>query len=329
MAYLYKHMKLRPDFFEEPMLRATPAKYLNDPFECQFNFAQIQTVARHEDNVRGFNETSSEEDRANYTQVVPESLRQDLSELGIVAFTEDYSNLLMWAYYADEHRGMVVEFRADESWLADKADGRSVRHVKSAVCNTHELPARVVYRDSQPDFLLVRDACSGTDYAPPLSKMIEALLLTKGDKWIYEKEHRSVLELRNFDRLVMPYDDGLARFEHPSIKLRKNQIRETGKYECEIDMPADFDAGKNADVNGDGPRLGLCLMSRDSNSLHLFRVDPKMITGIYFGCRTTKRQVTEAVEKIRSNPLLKHVKLKQAVPLTDRFALKFEDIAEP
>src|SRR5260370_10609227 len=82
---------------------------------------------------------------------------------GIVCFCEYVSSLLMWAHYADSHRGSVVEFDPRHPLFLPQALGE------------------VQYSRARP-FL----------EAPDYRK----ILLTKSTEWEYEVEHRLIVELR-------------------------------------------------------------------------------------------------------------------------------------
>ncbi|WP_107275025.1 DUF2971 domain-containing protein [Photobacterium iliopiscarium] len=325
--YLYKYMPLREQFFVEPMLRATQIEGLNDPFEASLAMEQIVNVMKHQDNVFAPDGYEKSEDEDNYhIQACLETIPEDLNEQGIVSFTEDYSNLLMWSHYADEHQGIVIEIENDHSWLDDKdfiENDKFVRFAKSPVCNMHELPTRVVYRDTQPMFELERDALPDDKYSVPYKKLIKSLFLTKGDKWIYEKEHRSILNLRYCDKLITDYSDHLEIICNGQLTIQGDK-----KEKCEINIPSDFDVGENEDVNGDGIRLGLYGATRyTSKSLYLYKVDPMVITGVYFGCNVPDYKIKKCIELIRNNSNFREdLILKKAVARKDRYALSFEEI---
>ena len=130
-------MPLRMEFFDEPMLRATPIRYLNDPFEADVQKHQLIDVLnfRNDEGELGGLNLNDEDDESTISESYEEHdkwfnenkhsladaeqkrLISDFKQFGIVSFTEDYSNLLMWSHYADEHTGMVIEFSNEVTWL--------------------------------------------------------------------------------------------------------------------------------------------------------------------------------------------------------------------
>ncbi len=96
------------------------------------------------------------------------------SEFRILSLTETPINLLMWAHYADSHKGAVIEFDTSHAAL------------KSPRSATDELryPRKVLYVDHMPKASLDQTNA-------------EVLFLTKGKPWAYEKEWR-ILQAARF-----------------------------------------------------------------------------------------------------------------------------------
>ncbi len=92
---------------------------------------------------------------------------------GILSLSEDPTNLLMWAHYANGGQGFLIEFDPAHTWFWEKKEERDdLRHIR-----------RVSYVSSRPEAYLLDT--TGQDY-----------LYTKGQEWEYEKEWRII---RNFN----------------------------------------------------------------------------------------------------------------------------------
>jgi hypothetical protein len=88
-----------------------------------------------------------------------------MKNYGVLALSEVNDNILMWSHYADEHRGICIEFeRTDTNELGNW---------------DHCIP--VVYQHELPSFqtLEIED-----------SKAVTQVLSTKGEYWQYEREWR-------------------------------------------------------------------------------------------------------------------------------------------
>jgi hypothetical protein len=118
---------------------------------------------------------------------------------GILSLSEDPSNSLMWAHYADGGQGFLVEFDPTHSWFWGKREERDdLRHLR-----------RVSYAASRTEIYLLE--LTGQDY-----------LYTKGKEWEYENEWRII---RNFGDAVSkagPDDQGkdVFLFAIPPDSLR-------------------------------------------------------------------------------------------------------------
>lgn len=123
------------------------AHKLNDPFEFQFH---LKTSSVHGSAI---DPTSLEDAKGK------------MKNYGVLALSEVNDNILMWSHYADEHRGICIEFeRTDTNELGNW---------------DHCLP--VVYQQELPSFHPLELADS---------KAVTQALSTKGEYWQYEREWR-------------------------------------------------------------------------------------------------------------------------------------------
>jgi len=82
---------------------------LNDPFECQMLFPEVlDSIWRHHPI-----------DRKEQTKI-ENLLKEQLKTVGICSFSSVRQNQLMWAHYADEHKGFCIGF--DEVSLKETSD---------------------------------------------------------------------------------------------------------------------------------------------------------------------------------------------------------------
>jgi hypothetical protein len=110
------------------------------------------------------------------------SMHQTMRDtIGALCMSRNGRHPLMWAHYADEHRGVVIEFDSTAPCFNRK---RSV---------TDELGTfrMVSYSETRP----VLDDKSGDDW-------FVRLALTKASEWTYEEEVRFLLELSKADQVV-------------------------------------------------------------------------------------------------------------------------------
>jgi hypothetical protein len=131
-----------------------------------------------------------------------ELLERQLKEYGVFSMSRDATNLLMWAHYAAEHRGVVVGFQADHQFFEDIGMLREVD-----------------YRENRISVSTVDGIIRGAghelsdDQDPPVATM-----LRKSPDWSYEKEVRLITLLKDADE-VIHQSIHLRRFPESAIKI--------------------------------------------------------------------------------------------------------------
>jgi hypothetical protein len=108
-----------------------------------------------------------------------ESIIAEFKNSGIFCATRNHDNLLMWAHYAQQHRGVVLGFRPDierDSFLA--------------------ILEPVQYTDARPTFYKpIDDMIENNGIFTPsnVAKLRHALFHSKSTHWSYEEELRVVI----------------------------------------------------------------------------------------------------------------------------------------
>lgn len=190
--YGYKALK-------EKRLRITQAKDLNDPFELSGIYV-------------------SDPNMQNY---LGEQKKNFLKYSGLLCFSENWTDLIMWAHYADAHKGLCLGF------------------------DVSGLPVlKVNYREKQP--LVDRDIARLRNYPATHDDNSEDLplhfFLTKSKDWQYEKEWRCFIDLvPDVDGNTYEYFSGMIKLKEVIIGLHSEEtvknIREiTNKISHDIDV---------------------------------------------------------------------------------------------
>jgi hypothetical protein len=98
-------------------------------------------------------------------------LREIDRQVGILSLTRSRENLLMWAHYAEQHHGVVVEIdTACQEFLVPAASGQEAREVRYSACRPR---------------LMLEDELRFEPF------------FTKSPQWAYEEEYRIVRRLRD------------------------------------------------------------------------------------------------------------------------------------
>lgn len=134
-------------------------KNFNDPFELA---CKIRTGYSFDNWKKWFMQLGDPERRANFraTQIVVNRIytrvegiiRKVLSRIGIFCMTPFNDNLLMWAHYADSHKGVCIEF--------DTSEEQKLRPYKKVVYNDNILTLDLLERpQSIVDIILHKSTC--------------------------------------------------------------------------------------------------------------------------------------------------------------------------
>lgn len=199
------HLRL---FTHNELFCASP-KHFNDPFDCKVPIdyskgTKIQMLLKLEDMIRNEHPDWSrkqirEKAKHDYKspavklskdpQVSWERIKE-FSEnfFGIVSFSEDKNNLLMWGHYANAHTGFLVEFDA--------------HNLKNFLSNfsIYTRNAHMLYKVEYANYFPIIDPYNQN------FEHIKKMFLTKSDIWVYEKEWRIVFAVGADRKIIVPDD---------------------------------------------------------------------------------------------------------------------------
>ncbi len=155
----------------------------NDPFDCMayLNFGKtpVECNENHEKLIAAFEIELPELNKNiwkslirkpdDYNMVMSYAAAKNLKkDIGVSCFSENYKNTLMWANYADSHKGLVLKFRKDINGFITKNMIPINYHKKYPIINV-------------------------SDYkAEQMISIIYQVVGAKGNAWKYEKEWRAI-----------------------------------------------------------------------------------------------------------------------------------------
>ncbi len=297
-------MPLRKEFFENFFIRATPAFSLNDPYEGLFNKNQILDLNKNHQEFYGQYEDLEDweiENRMGHIQ-------GDIFQSGIISLCENGDNHLMWAHYADEHKGMLIQFDNSKPLFANSIrniDGNLCRFKKDIFGTTTETPKLVTYQAELPKFSQASEAnpdCPNDFY---LKKFYQKVLFTKANIWSYESEYRSIVDLSEADSIIYQTDEKLIEFCSQYSEITVNTLEGN---RIQIIFPDEYEM--HEDMGDESIRDEVFFQTNFSESIKLFKINPKAISGVYFGARSDKQLTEELCNKIREKEELSHLKNK-------------------
>lgn len=106
----------------------------------------------------------------NYQMAFPQKLN---AYFGVLCFSTSNDSLLMWAHYADSHKGFVLEFETEDNEFKELGDLYEVKYNKARpILDPAQTPTMEVY-------------------------------MRKGKEWEYEHEYRLVRSLPNCEKRLL------------------------------------------------------------------------------------------------------------------------------
>lgn len=154
MMRLYRYQPINK-FTIENLVReknwASKTKHFNDPFE--FN---LRSRVSLDENGRIVYLSDEEERQRNF-------IKQTIQNFGIVSYSSNEHNTLLWAHYSENHKGICLAFDINNS----------------DVTNIH----KIKYSNKIPNIKFGNDV----DFT--------SVLTTKGSSWSYEEEYRQIFNV--------------------------------------------------------------------------------------------------------------------------------------
>lgn len=192
----------RVDVISNGLIRFSPQKSLNDPFELK---PQVSISAITSNISAIFDVVRAEQFNFHLMQKLRDSLYDQMNRFGILCLTKTDCNLLMWSHYADSHQGFVIEFDDHNEFFRD-------RHKND---NPVGRLTKVIYASQRPsvDFTKIES----------IHRFVDTLI-TKGEDWSYEQEWRLILPIENANIVKDIGADVIHLFKFPKSSVKSITI---------------------------------------------------------------------------------------------------------
>jgi hypothetical protein len=192
-THFYKFVSYdRKDILQNGLIRFAPIGEFNDPFELEphitpyarefIELAQAMSAEERQSVRRTDEMLKFSMERENQVKHYSEKYRSEIKKYGVLSLTANFkrkalisvamstkhdprTNLLLWAHYADSHRGFIIEFEAD---LIENIELKKVHYTNDR------------------DYLTFEDIDENN---------FENVFYKKSPEWAYEEEYRAVLPL--------------------------------------------------------------------------------------------------------------------------------------
>lgn len=309
IKYLYKYLPFKEEFFDNFLLRATPVYDLNDPFESAVTFEHI----KEENDIlnRFFNVM---EDQSYLLNDFLGNTQMDLHDFGIISLTEDPLNPIMWSHYADNHKGFVIQLDITSSFFYGAKENIKFREDIFGLVS--DIPKPVRYSRHRKLFLFPEEIHPNKKYEFPHKKLYQHLMYTKSNDWMYEKEYRTIVELKNADVIIVDNDQYITEYctkQDIKFEVLENTSRIKISYSTNFEL--DEECGDEC------IRDELYRLTMYNNPIYLFKINPNSVKSIIFGCNTMEANINTITKKNNE-----HLIYYKTFILDDRFELNFKQI---
>lgn len=177
--YKYTQVENLLKSLENKTLWFSSPKQFNDPFDCNINLinftpSEKDIVKLINDKVAGNRALRRKEIKKNkqnpyrIKNQMAEQFQETFHNSGVCCFSEIEDDILMWAHYAENHKGVCLKFNSSISDIAT-------------------MTAKVQYKPNFEKEMFF----SGDPYC------IYHLVFTKSESWNYEKEIRAFIMMYN------------------------------------------------------------------------------------------------------------------------------------
>jgi len=189
----------------EGQIRFSQPGSFNDPFELLPEIYHPPDIVPIKVNIN-FSLDAPRRDLSKFTQLDdfdPKYCNDQISriivdtldkQIGFLCLTENSNSLLMWAHYADEYKGAIIEFEEDHDFFKNKI---------------------VV------DYHVERPKLSAIYYIEASEPIPIAELCTKSEQWSYENEVRIVCSLNNCKKVGKVDDYDIFVQDIPLTAIKK------------------------------------------------------------------------------------------------------------
>lgn len=180
--------RLLPNILEEELSKFPDELRQLIPASALEAFVQSQLPAT---------QAAMENAAASLVPKLQETMARKFEEiLGILCLSESPASLLMWAHYADSHKGFVLQFDERSAFFDRRVNpSDEFRHLR-----------KVTYSCTRPSLTLAEVQ----DFSP---------FMTKGLDWQYEAEWRMLAPLESASRTIGSGPEAIHLFEFPATAV--------------------------------------------------------------------------------------------------------------
>ncbi|MFQ2447576.1 DUF2971 domain-containing protein [Aeromonas caviae] len=290
MNILYKYYSdLKLSYFDEPTFKLSQPKYLNDPFESSIQHGMIQSNSVLRKRLKKIEDARGS---AAVDKLIIRNIYDLLNASGVISLSETQRNILMWAHYANEHRGLCIGYDNDP-FNFKKNRPHTLRDIYYQL-------HKVNYDTSRYDPL--NDEFKNSHSIYWINAVVKKMLTTKSDEWIYEKEHRYIHPIYDSDYFI---SNGLLKHNEYTREIY-NSYRPTKVVFVDGDIRK-YELKKEAS----NIQSYLNELQKLNKEITFYKkIPPKSIQTIFLGYRYPKNKEIDLIQKMYSDTCkIKHARI--------------------
>ena len=178
---------------------------MNIPFEA-VKHQMKKMMNFFQPSIESFIKESASMQKEPYREATLESILKAIDNtIGILCLTENPNNLLMWAHYADSHKGLCIEFDEKNKFFDQRNKENEFRNYLR----------KVSYSQNRPEVVLFDAVAKNND----LESWITQIFWTKCQDWEYEKEWRIIKTLNESKNIKEKDGEKIYLFPLPIIAI--------------------------------------------------------------------------------------------------------------
>lgn len=301
MNTLYKYYSSSFDiisYLSSPTIRISQIPTLNDPFE---GLLTSELIDKFYHKYKEHYSSDPDHNLASRRELKIYLMRY-IRSFGIVSLSETQRNLLMWAHYSSEHKGVCIGYNTA---LLDNINSQT----------PVESEDRIIFRKVNYDSILFDnehlEAMDDLDLTDNnyFEWIAERILTTKSNDWSYEKEHRFITHISRGDKIIIPRKQAdLSNTMSLNIKLAVEIGTHLAEYENNRTIITSItnQMERSKIIDNDNQILEKQI-SHLKDVLFLTTIKKQDIKSIYIGARYDFNKKDELFKTLESDKELQHI----------------------
>lgn len=286
---------------------------MNDPFEAVFCHVSLNKLAN-----------SFDEEFYPKQESISQHINLMKNRTGIISFTENKESLLMWAHYANEHKGIVAGVAYDpiigsifDNLLKPNSLFCSSVGAKYSLFDGTPKPVSyrkgLRYKNDKLDYDYSNIFCEGVD------RFLYEVFLQKSEEWIYEQEHRVILRLEQADRVIVPIPN-LGYINNHRIKenIINASYTKVDNQSYTIDLFKISDETERICIAKE-----LAKLSESSATIYLMKLSSSSINNCIIGLNS---KIEKADIQGKHARAVGYLDIWKAIKKVDEYRIDFEEI---